>query len=347
MALPADDAGEPNSENPDLTGQPVRSFHLADTCLEADPPHQFEPTVTQWAGGTLEGFVVAAAMDPWVVTDGHYVMGYFDEEDLPFYYWAARTFAINDRHFSASMGGTWSNRNFLYTGSAHGVRNTFDDVISEYRSIFDQLTDAGISWGVYVDGFPRQDTLGFTETTPGIHRLEELFAGLENGTLPQVVFVDTPPQALTRGNPDEHPPNDVHPGESWSRDLYVAAARSPLWPRLAMFWLYDTHGGMYDHVAPPPACVPTDARHDAVFDRRGFRVPFFVISPWARPGYVSHVPRDHTSVLRFVQLLYDLPSLTHRDANADPLLELFDFDCEPDLLVPPEPPPAGVGGCPD
>lgn len=84
-----------------------------------------------------------------------------------------------------------------------------------------------------------------------------------------------------------------------------------------------------------------------MFVRRGFRVPFFVISPWARPGYVSHVPRDHTSVLRFVQLLYDLPSLTHRDANADPLLELFDFDCEPDLLVPPEPPPAGVGGCPD
>ena len=345
--LPVDEAGVANASCPDLLGASVRSFRLESTCLEADPPHQYEETVLQWNEGALDGFVRAAAMDRSVATDGRYVMGYYDEEDLPFYYWAARTFAISDRHFSATLGGTWSNRNVLYSGSPHGVRSTLDGVtIGEYRDLFDQLDDAGVSWGIYLEGEgnPRQDSLGLVRGSPGVHPIEVLWRGLRGGRLPQVIFVDTTP-SHEPGSPDEHPANDVQPGEAWSRRLYEAVVDSPLWPRLAMFWLYDTHGGLYDHVPPGPACVPTDEPKDAVFDRHGFRVPFFVISPWARPGYVSHTTRDHASVLRFVQLLHGLPSLTHRDANADPLLELFDFDCEPELINPPPAPAAGVGGC--
>jgi hypothetical protein len=44
-------------------------------------------------------------------------------------------------------------------------------------------------------------------------------------------------------------------------------------------------------------------------------------------------------------LLHDLPALTARDANADALLDLFDFGC-PALLTPPAAPAAGTGGCP-
>jgi phospholipase C len=53
------------------------------------------------------------------------------------------------------------------------------------------------------------------------------------------------------------------------------------------------------------------------------------VSPFARRAYVSHTPIDQTSVLRFIQTRFDLPALTRRDANADPLLEMFDFDGPP------------------
>jgi len=56
---------------------------------------------------------------------------------------------------------------------------------------------------------------------------------------------------------------------------------------------------------------------------------------------VSHKIYDLTSVLRFIQTRFDLPALTRRDANARPLLELFDFR-EPQLLAPPLLPAAVV-----
>ena len=59
----------------------------------------------------------------------------------------------------------------------------------------------------------------------------------------------------------------------------------------------------------------------------GPRVPMVMISRWAKPHYVSHVVRDHTSISRFIELLFDLPALTARDANADAMLDMFDFSC--------------------
>ena len=322
--------------NPDATGLPVPAHHLESTCLEADPPHQWEAMNAQWNGGAMDGFVTTAAVDG---SDGHFAMGYYDEPDLPFYYWLARTFAISDRYFASSLGGTWSNRNFLYTGRAHGVKDTFDDVIRHARTVFDQLDDAGVAWAVYNDGHLRQDSLGWEEGHRGVRPLGQLFADLRTGRLPPVVFVETSPWSPE----DEHPANDVQPGEAWSRALVVAAMESPLWPQLALFFDYDTAGGLLDHVPPPEACVPSPEEAD--FDRLGMRVPFFLISPWARPGHVSHQVADHTSVLRFIQLLHDLPALGARDANASAMLDLFDFEGPMPLERPPAPPLAGTGGC--
>jgi phospholipase C len=77
---------------------------------------------------------------------------------------------------------------------------------------------------------------------------------------------------------------------------------------------------------------------DAQYDALGLRIPMFVISPYAKRGYVSHVTTDHTSILRFVEALYHLPALTHRDANAVPPFDMFDFD-HPDVSVPTLPTP--------
>ena len=130
-------------------------------------------------------------------------------------------------------------------------------------------------------------------------------------------------------------------GQAFVASIVQAMFQSPNWPDSALFITYDEHGGFYDHVPPPPACVPDATPPNlqggdvvAAFDRYGFRVPFVVVSPYARKKYVSHIVRDQTSVLRFIETRFDLPALTRRDANADPMLEFFDF-ANPPFLRPP------------
>jgi Phosphoesterase family len=50
-----------------------------------------------------------------------------------------------------------------------------------------------------------------------------------------------------------------------------------------------------------------------------------VVSPYAKPGYVSHVVYDHTSILAFLEHKWNLPAMTYRDANANNLTDFRDM----------------------
>ena len=184
---------------------------------------------------------------------------------------------------------------------------------------------------------------------PDAHlQVEDFFADAAAGTLPPVVFVD--PNFLKTGDPegeDEHPPSHLQVGQRFVAGVVRALTQSPQWKRAALFITYDEHGGLYDHMPPPRACPPDDkppVQKDGTpaggaFDTYGFRVPFMVVSPYARRGYVSHAVLDHTSILRFIQAKHGIPALTARDANADVPLDFFDFASPPDVSVPPLPEP--------
>jgi len=117
--------------------------------------------------------------------------------------------------------------------------------------------------------------------------------------------------------------------------------RSPAWPRTLLIYTYDEHGGYYDHVVPPRAIPPDDIKPNlgpndvpGAYDIYGPRVPAVVVSPYARPHTVSDTEFDHTSVLATIEAKWNLPALTHRDANANPVWDLLDFS-DPALLKPP------------
>jgi len=61
----------------------------------------------------------------------------------------------------------------------------------------------------------------------------------------------------------------------------------------------------------------------------GFRVPLIVISPFARPHYVSHEMHDFGSILRFIEENFGLPTLGYADSRADDLSDCFDFNQAP------------------
>jgi phospholipase C len=59
--------------------------------------------------------------------------------------------------------------------------------------------------------------------------------------------------------------------------------------------------------ASPGVALPTGALND----RCGFgvRLPFLVISPFAKPNYVDHSLNDITSILRFIEYNWNLGTI--------------------------------------
>ena len=89
-----------------------------------------------------------------------------------------------------------------------------------------------------------------------------------------------------------------------------------------------------------PGTTATDAAAiKGVSAQLGFRLPNIVVSPFIRKHYVSHVPMDHTAIIKFVENRFIGPSahLTARDAVQPNLLDFFDFTTIP-WATPPTPP---------
>ena len=67
--------------------------------------------------------------------------------------------------------------------------------------------------------------------------------------------------------------------------------------------------------------------------RLGFRVPCLVVSPLARRGFVGHQQYDHTSILNMIEWRWGLEPLTVRDATANNLAHVLDFNGPKDLTA--------------
>jgi phospholipase C len=341
-----------HASNPNpLGGKPIRPTHARALCEVADVDHSWNGTHRAWNNGAMDGFA-AENVDPADPT-GSRAMHYFTKRELPFYYKLYSTFATSDRHFCSVLGPTFPNRHYLLTGTSFGrIRNDLPDASAgefSQRTIFESLDEAGVSWKIYDAQVAFALLYGYVRShADHVHPIADYFADAAAGTLPQVAFIDPIFLGDENTENDEHPPANVQVGQAFVASIVGALTSSPAWSRSALLITYDEHGGFWDHVPPPPACIPDDIPPmlrpndvPAAFDRYGIRVPLVVVSPFARARYVSHTNTDQTSILRFIETRFDLPALTRRDANADPLLEMFDFD-RPPFVVPPRLPPAIV-----
>jgi len=108
--------------------------------------------------------------------------------------------------------------------------------------------------------------------------------------------------------------------------LINALMNSPYWKNTAIFLTWDDYGGFYDHVPPPQV------------DAFGFgpRVPALVISPYAKPNYVSHYTYEFSSILKFIEERWSLGHMTIRDHRADDMRDCFNFNQTPNapLVIP-------------
>jgi phospholipase C len=202
----------------------------------------------------------------------------------------------------------------------------------DFPTLGDELDSAGVSWKMYapatgVDDAGFQGSAGYIWTVYDAIRhmrdsplwaehivtTEQFAIDAANGTLPAVSWISTPSPV------SEHPPASVCVGENWTVSLVQALAGGPNWNDAAMFITWDDFGGFYDHVAPTQLDVYG----------LGFRVPLLVVSPYARAGMVDHTRAEFSSVLKFIETDFGLPSLTDRDKNAADMTQVFDFTQAP------------------
>jgi len=338
--------GQPASEVEPLTGNPdpnggatIHPFLKTVPCETADLNHSWNGTHQEWNGGHMNGFTAAndsasANADP-ADPSGSRTMGYYASGMLPFYYGIANQFAIADRYFASTLTQTFPNRFYLYAGTSFGhIRN---DAAPHggftQPTVFRSLDAAHVSWKLYKTTFSEALLFSDVQNDPShVVDISQYFTDAANGTLPQVSFVESDPFGGVNTESDEHPPANVQVGEKLVHDVMQALVKSPNWPGSAMFLTYDEHGGFYDHVAPPAAVKPDNIAPmlqpgdtAGAFDRYGIRVPAMVISPYAKQHVVSHTVYDHTSILRFIENRFALPTLTHRDAAANDMEDMFDF----------------------
>jgi phospholipase C len=94
-----------------------------------------------------------------------------------------------------------------------------------------------------------------------------------------------------------------------------------VFPETTVILTWDDYGGFWDHVPPPQV--------DAF--GLGFRVPAIIISPFAKKGVVQHERREHSSIAKFCERVFNLPAMTARDADpaTDDLMSALDLGQAP------------------
>ena len=146
------------------------------------------------------------------------------------------------------------------------------------------------------------------------------------------------------GGPFDHVPpvpghsNDFSdPGINAPDISTIAVNADDFWPCLPPNGIPTWH---CDLKATDPGANSDDAPAQQGFAAQlGFRLPNLVISPFSRKHYVSHIPMDHTAILKLVENRFIGPNahLTNRDAAQPDLLNFFDFNMAP-WGIPPAPP---------
>jgi len=187
--------------------------------------------------------------------------------------------------------------------------------------------DANGTHASYITHHNGPQYFGYISNNPKLrsqlHGLQDFFTALDQKTLPKqggAFFVKGGYQnifSLKPGDPDATVQksfigDDDHPGysdaqisEAMVAEAINKIAASPYWSQSAIIITWDDSEGDYDH-APPP--IRTFGPDNSLISN-GPRVPFLLISPYARTHYVAKAQGSQSSVVKFVDTLFNLPPL--------------------------------------
>jgi phospholipase C len=309
----------------DDDGRPHSTHHLDDWqgCGFADPDHSYLGGRVQLNGGACDGFRRGANDD--------FALGYYTGDDLTTTSALVDGFTIFDGWFSSILGPTYPNRMYSHAAATDRISNSSDT--STLPTIWDRLAAGGVPARYYFSDLPVLALWGTKYASIGAP-FARFYADAEAGTLPAYSYLD--PSFVGEdqgGSNDDHPHADIRRGQALVASVARAMTSSPLWTRSALLVTYDEWGGFFDHRRPPQLPDAFRATATEEHNTAGFRVPTFLVSPFARRGHVATDTFDHSSLLRLVEWRFGLAPLTPRDAAATNPATVFDF-ARPNLRPP-------------
>ncbi|HEY1883495.1 MAG TPA: alkaline phosphatase family protein [Candidatus Cybelea sp.] len=221
-----------------------------------------------------------------------------------------------------------------------------------YRTVGDELDDAGGSWAFYATPLGKVGPGGTTcgsglksnsyvqggiwSSYQAVKHIcygpdwdrdvfyppQQFLTDVSNGQLRDVTWIT--PYCKN----SDHPGCSSDTGPSWVTSVVNAVGTSKFWKSTVIFIFWDDYGGFYDPEAP------TYKDYDGL----GIRIPLLIISPYAKKGWVSHVHYEHGSILKFIEDRFHLAPLAESDKRAasltKPGLDCFDFSKPPREFVP-------------
>jgi phospholipase C len=364
-----------NESNPDIDGKMIKVQPNArfQGQLDPDPDHHFPGVNFQIFGGAppgpgrvanMQGFVKDYFTQTKDVNRSHNIMSYFmPEEQLPVLTTLATQFAVFNGWFSSIPGPTICNRAFAHYGTSFGqvgmdIFYILDPILSTYERMVQSGHTAKIYY--YDQESSTMEIVNLLNNQPQLFgSYSQFVADCQGNTLPEYCFIE--PCYNDHPGPgggeilasDQHPDHNVQEGERFIASVYNAIRTNPqLWTSTALLVVYDEHGGIYDHMAPP-ACTPdgysakstdTGTGEDFNFDRLGVRVPAVLVSPYIPKGTVVAGTEDpangrvfeHACIPATVTnfFLGGDAKRTIREKNADAFLDLLSGPLRPDSDIP-------------
>lgn len=314
-----------------------------------DTGHDWPSAVVSINNGKMNGF----DLTPGGNTNGDFLAySQMSQQDIPNYFTYAKNFVISDRTFSSTIGPSLPNHMYAIAGTAAGVISvpgnegkdyswgcdtdlksmtvqvmdlqgnvTTQFPCFDFETLGDIMDQNGVTWKYYA---PPNGQQGYefsvynnvrhirygSDWNTNVVNESTFQSDAMNGNLPQVSW-------LVDGIANEHPLNSTCYGENWTVANINAIMQGPDWDSTAIFLVWDDFGGFFDHVAPPSKDIYG----------LGPRVPLLIISPYAKPGYVAHnTIYEFGSVLKFIEEVFNLPSLGMRDATANDPMDSFNFN---------------------
>lgn len=208
----------------------------------------------------------------------------------------------------------------LLGGSAFGIGSDCTDCFVNAPNLVDQLETAHKSWKAYMEDMPSPCYVGsaggyaqkhnpfiyFDDIRNNAARcknivpLSALSGDIAHNTLADFVWI-TPNLC--------HDMHDcsVSTGDNWLKGFLPQIFNAPGWQSSALFLLWD------EGVSNSGCCQLAQGGH----------IPMLLISPLAKPGFVSSVNYDHASALLTIEQAWGLPPL--KDAACSCTAAMTDF----------------------
>ncbi|MBV9102422.1 MAG: hypothetical protein JO060_02465, partial [Candidatus Eremiobacteraeota bacterium] len=297
-----------------------------------DPAHRFTTWNTEYNAGMMDGFD-RIGLDFGTGAPANFAYSYAMRSDIQPYWDMAKEGTLADAFFADHRSQSFAGHQFPIAGASGPVSPTLPNYDAsenpsggqtctapgsglavnlqtgaedqhysscfDYQTIADLLVAKGRTWRFYIDA--TSATSSYVSSFAVIKHIRNdpaqwanvispattILSDAQNGTLPNVSYVvgsfansDHAGQTVPSSN-----------GPSWVTSLVNGIGTSPSWGSTAILLTYDDWGGWYDEVSPPASFNAFEP---------GFRLPFLIISPYARRGSISHVTHYWGSVLHFI-----------------------------------------------